>query len=724
MERVLPRAASRVEDVADDLSFLREPGDLWLGPPYVPGGRARSIGQLEAIRREVWHAGYLSGERAARKREASGSPRDQFRGVVVATRRPVLASGWMSVPLDGPTPEVREAGTGERFPAVLWTLFHVPIFLALYAEGIAAVVRGTPEAYRAALWPTFVPQAALLSFVAFALGLPFAKLARAYRFAAPAAAAFVTAVLGLDSRIYQSVGFHLNGFFLRFLLQPNALREAGVPITDVLLYLGTVAAFAAVDVSAGAWFIRRFAGPRRAWTIALALVLLAAAERTYGTFLTYLAGPSMFAASTVLPLQVPVRMTSAWAGLFGSRQGKDPFSGAPASRRLPPGVAPAEIRLARKPDVVFVIAESLPAEHLDERTMPNLWRRAGRGALFTRHYAGASSTSYTLFSLIYGLQAQKLDSIVGAGRQPVLFPALAANGYQTKILAASCVDWMDLKETVFGGVPVEDLKTWCEDVEPPQRDAAMLAAADEFISRADASRPVFLFLFFFGTHFNYFLDEQDEVHRPFWDGMGGIKATQAEGSMIQNRARNAAHKLDRVLEGLLERLAARRGRAPLVVFTGDHGEEFRQKGHIGHGSAVTDEQIHVPAVWFGPGVPVGRFDAPTSHADVVPTLLALLGDDHPPALYADGVSMFAAPADRFVVATVGWEPLFAAIGSDLKVTMYSGLGTASVTDPDDRPLPDGGARMAASAGRILKAMRGEAAEAASPRAANAARQGR
>jgi membrane-anchored protein YejM (alkaline phosphatase superfamily) len=144
------------------------------------------------------------------------------------------------------------------------------------------------------------------------------------------------------------------------------------------------------------------------------------------------------------------------------------------------------------------------------------------------------------------------------------------------------------------------------------------------------------------------------------------------------------------------------------VFTGDHGEEFRQKGHIGHGSAVTNEQIHVPAVWLGPGVPAGVHDAPTSHSDVVPTLLALLGDDHPPSLYADGVSMFDAPPDRFVVSTVGWEPYYAATGKDLKVKMYAGLGTAEITDPDDRPIPDGPARMAASAGRILKALRGEA----------------
>lgn len=617
----------------------------------------------------------------------------------------------MSVSLSGLWPCDRRPGAGERFPALLWALLHVPVFLALFAPGIEAAVRSTPEGYRLLLWPTFLPQATLLAAVAFALGLPFALAPRAYRWAAPAAAALVTAGVALDARIYHSVGFHLNGFFFRFLLQPNALTEAGVPVSDVAWFLGGALAFLLVDVAAGAWFIRRFASARRAWTLALALVLLSAAERTYGGMLTYFGGPAIFAASTVLPLQPPVRMTTFSQKVFGKRERKDPFQGAQASKRLPAGVAPEAIRLASRPDVLFVAAESLPAEHLDEKTMPRLFRRAQEGALFTRHYSGASSTNYTLFTLMYGLQAQKLEATVGAGRRPVLFPALAANGYRMKVLAASCVDWMDLKDTVFGGVPEKDLRTWCEDVEPPNRDAAMLAAADAFTRAADPGQPLFLFLFFFGTHFNYFLDEEDRVHEPFWDGAGGIKATAAPGALIQARARNAAHKLDRLLDGFLAEFERVRGKAPLVIFTGDHGEEFRQKGHLAHGSAVTREQIHVPAVWLGPGVPRGRFDVPTSHADVVPTLLALLGDDHPPSLYADGVSMFAAPRDRFVVSTVGWEPLYAAIGADLKVTMYAGLGTARITDPDDVPLPDGPARMAASAGRILKALRGEASEA-------------
>src|SRR5512133_696950 len=147
--------------------------------------------------------------------------------------------------LAGPVRAAGDGGAGLRFPALVWALLHVPLFLALFAPGIGAALRATPEAYRVALWPTFLPQATLLALVAFALALPFSLAPRAYRFAAPLLAALVTAGVALDARVYHSVGFHLNGFFFRFLVQPNALTEAGVPLTDVAIFLAGAVAFVA-----------------------------------------------------------------------------------------------------------------------------------------------------------------------------------------------------------------------------------------------------------------------------------------------------------------------------------------------------------------------------------------------------------------------------------------------------------------------------------------------
>jgi membrane-anchored protein YejM (alkaline phosphatase superfamily) len=604
-----------------------------------------------------------------------------------------------------------QRGPGERFPALLWCLLHAPVILALYAPVVATAVASVPSRYRLALWPTFVPQALLLGLAPWLLTLPLSRWRRGYRFAAPAVAALFTAVLALDSQVYRGVGFHLNGFFFKVLMQPHALGELGLPPPVVASIVGGALAVVAVATALGAWFIRRLApSPRGTWRVALALLLLSAAERVYGETLAFLGGPAVFAAAGILPLQAPVRFDSLAKLLFGKDK-KDPFAGAD-TQRMRPGLDPAQVRFDRRPDVLFVVTESLPSDHLDAQTMPNLWRHAGEGARFTRHYSTASSTHYAIFSLFYGLQAQKLEATVGAGRQPVVFPSFANNGYAVRALAASCVDWMQLRQTVFGGV-TQPVETWCQG-SGTVVDQQMVTRARAITRETPHDQPLFMFLFFDGTHFEYPYDPRDRLFTDEWDGKGGIKVTSEPGWKIKNRARNAARTVDRVVEEFLQDFRTVRGGDPLVFFTGDHAEEFKQKGHIAHGSDVTEEQIHVPAIFFGPGVPKGVFDAPTSHTDVTPTLLALLGDIHAPSLYSDGVDMFRSPPDRFVVATVGWEPRYAVVGKDLKVRMFAGLGSVDVTDPDDRPLPDGATRFALSAARIMRALRGEVEPLATP----------
>jgi membrane-anchored protein YejM (alkaline phosphatase superfamily) len=602
-----------------------------------------------------------------------------------------------------PAPRLAPAPSagGLRFPALLWALLHAPLFLALYGSSAATALRAVPAPWRTATALAFLPQAALLATVLFLAALPVSRRPRAYRWAAPAGVALGTLVFVVDSRVHAASGFHLNGFFLRVFLQPTALQELGITAGGVAAVAVAAAAFAAADVAAGAWFLRRFATPRRAWILAAALLLLAAAERVYGAVLVHYAGGAVFAASQVLPLQPPVRMERAIRVVLGGGAA-DPFARTGSdTARLPGGLDPATVSLEKR-DVVLVVAESLPATHFDAETMPRLWRRAAGGTVFPRHQAGASSTNFSLFSLLYGLNATRLDASVGAGLRPVLFPALRANGFQLRVLSASCVDWMGLKETVFAGVG-DDLETWCGGA-AAEADDKMLASARRWLEKTD-DRPAFLFLFFYGTHFTYYYPPRSDRFAPAWDGVGGgIAAASVPPDQLERRARNAAYELDWKLDDFLEEFARRRGKPPLVLFTGDHGEEFKQKGHIGHASAVVAEQVHVPMVVVGDGVPAGVHDVPTGHVDVVPTLLDLLGDRHPPALYADGLSMFRAPEDRFVLTTIGWEPLYGVVGKDLKVTMWAGLGDAHVTDPEDRPLPDGPARLSANAAKILKAL--------------------
>jgi hypothetical protein len=612
-----------------------------------------------------------------------------------------------SGPGTSPPSAAEVPGAALRRPALAWALLHVPLFLLLYSSSLGLAIAGVRPAFKVLLWPAFALEAALPALLAFAAALPFSLHRRSYRVAVPLAAGLVTMALALDSQIYRALGFHINGLVVKVLVQPGALRETGVPAWEAAAFVGVAALWVGLEFAAGGWFLRRFATPHRALRWALLALGLVVVERVYTATLAFYGGPAVFAAGQALPLQVPLRMNRFLAKVTGrgTTELRDPL-GPDAERsaaRLPLGIPAGTVRFTRRPDIVLVLIESLRADFFDSLTMPRLVRRAEQGSVFARHYASASSTHYSLFSLFFGLQSQKMDAIVGSGRAPLLFGALKANGYRSRLLAASSVDWMGMKATVFGDVQ-GDLDTDFPGI-GARRDSAMVVRAEAWVAAADTA-PVFVMLFFDGTHFNYTYPPRAARFAPVWDAGSTIEASRIAPELILRRARNSAYEVDWKLDDFLTWFAQRRGKAPLVMVTGDHGEEFKEHGHIGHGSGVTNEQIHVPMVVLGDSVPRGRFEGVTSHIDLVPTLFGLLGDRHQPQVYADGIPMYEVPAGRFVLSTVGWEPRWCAVGADLKATFYgldAGLGGVTVTDPQDRPLPDGDARFAARAADILRA---------------------
>ena len=599
------------------------------------------------------------------------------------------------------------AGRFLRRPALFWFWLHVPVTMAIYAPAIATTLPSVPESYRPALVASYVVQAAFLLTLLYVVTWPLSFSARAYSIAVPIVSGVAMVAQFVDSQLYQAVGFHMNGLFFRVLWQPAALREVGVPISEVLFLAVLFAVWMVADAIVGRGFLLRLATERRAVTWAAAMLAVVLVERLSSAALIFNGGLAVDAAEQVLPLQPPMRLNGQMALLTGRRARIDSIP-APALQgpvRLPNEIDPASVRFTRTPDILFILIESLRADFLDPETMPRLWKRAQGGTVFEHHYATSSSTHYALFSLFYGLNGHKFEAVVGSGRPPLFLGALKANGYRSRYIAASSVDWMELAQFAFRDVK-EDLETRLTG-DGELRDADMLERAHRFVN-AGGAQPQFLFLFFVGTHFRYSYPARSARFAPCWDGSGTYRAAHLFPALVRERARNAAYEVDWKLDEFLHDYEAKRGRKPLVIVTGDHGEAFGERGRIGHTSNVTDAQIHVPMVVLGDSRPPSRRQEVTSHVDVVPTLLSLLGDDHPPQTYSDGMSMFTAPPDRFVLSTVGWEPRFAVIGRDLKATFFAydaALGGVEVTDPSDRPLPDGASRFSAQAPRILRAFR-------------------
>jgi len=277
------------------------------------------------------------------------------------------------------------------------------------------------------------------------------------------------------------------------------------------------------------------------------------------------------------------------------------------------------------PDVLLVSLDTTRADHLGvyghpEPTSPVIDRLAGESIVFERAVSTSSWTLPAHASLFTG----KLPTAHGAGYDPegelVLRDALAgddvpplrvstiANGEQTLAerlaeagyttlgvaggpwlkrvfgLTAGFTAWNDSAVTSLNGATAPDVT-----------DAALdlLADVDE--------RPFFLFVNYFDPHGPYrppLLDRLRVLGNPLAWLRGGPWLARLQRNGYDGEIR----RMDRELGRLLDELRARgRYRDTLIVVTADHGELFGEGGHSGHGSYLSEAELHVPLLVKLPG---------------------------------------------------------------------------------------------------------------------------
>src|SRR5699024_5825188 len=98
-------------------------------------------------------------------------------------------------------------------------------------------------------------------------------------------------------------------------------------------------------------------------------------------------------------------------------------------------------------------------------------------------------------------------------------------------------------------------------------------------------------------------------------------------------------------------------------------------------------------------------DIPTSHLDVVPTLMQHLGITNPTSDYSVGVPLGAAKADRYRLVA-SWNSV-AYVGPHYKVVMpvrAGGLASMNVRTADDEPLADAAAVLARIQGGLTQVL--------------------
>jgi arylsulfatase A-like enzyme/tetratricopeptide (TPR) repeat protein len=317
-------------------------------------------------------------------------------------------------------------------------------------------------------------------------------------------------------------------------------------------------------------------------------------------------------------------------------------------------LAPGSLRGA---NVLLVTIDTLRQDRIGAYGNPNqltptIDRLAAGGVRVAHAFTTAPLTLPAHASILTGLLPRRHGihnntSFRLDDRAPTLASALAGAGYRTGAFVGAFV--LDARFGLNRGfgeyddhLPRGDRASFHY---AERRAADVVRLAGDWILRPSAgSAPWFAWVHLFDPHAPYDAPPEYRAGRAPYD---------AEVAYA-----------DAMLGALLARLQqARALDRTLVVVTADHGESLGEHGETTHGLFAYDATLAVPLVFSAPALPARTIDVPTSHVDLMPTILDLVGVDVGADL--DGVSLARAPAADRVVQfealdasiTRGWAPL-------------------------------------------------------------------
>lgn len=314
-----------------------------------------------------------------------------------------------------------------------------------------------------------------------------------------------------------------------------------------------------------------------------------------------------------------------------------------------PAVLVAEAR-ADAPDVVVLIGESLRADVVGPGLMERLDSLASGGLRAQRHYAGSNSSHRGLFALLQGRHPLVYDAVLDAGTAPAAVESFRSLGYRTAFVSSGEIEAWKRMDRFLGAPPFDEVQLHVAQELPlwkqwPDCDRRTLAAIRALLAEPG---PHFIVGFLMTTHFPYPYPPAFERFEPVShedDLLDWAQLFRAplERDLLWNRYRNAALSLEAQLSEFVGSLDMSR---TVVAITGDHGESFGEDGALVHGSRASDAQTRVPLLVLGAGVPARSLDAPTSHEDVLPTLLHLATGVADPIRGLDGRDLLGATPAR------------------------------------------------------------------------------
>lgn len=496
--------------------------------------------------------------------------------------------------------------------------------------------------------------------------------------------------LTVDSFIFSQYRFHLNKFVLDMLLGGAAGDIFQFSILMYFITSASIVLLVAFQLFVGNWIWKKKLYSRiKTNQILILLVCMMIGSHLSHAYASAMSYSPITRNAHIYPLYFPLTANS----LFRKLNLVDPEVLAKnkvakvnlSSKSMKYPAKGLEFKESSKYNILFVVIDCWRGDCLDSLITPNIHKYTQNGLIFKNHYSGSCGTRGGIFSMFYGLPSFAYWNTMKANcKRPVFMETLANQNYKFGIFASSNLTTPAFHQTVFAGIDSLRIKTNSVNSAPFARDKKITEEWLNFVDENQANdQPFFGFLFYDSAHGYSHPDPSNAPFQPSWTEPNYLTLNnETDPKPFFNLYKNTLNYMDSLVGHVLDDLNKRQILdKTIVVFTGDHGQEFNdsKKNYWGHGSNFSRAQTHVPLAIVWPEKMGQNYTHKSLHYDIVPTLLSnnqgcLNSSDD----YSIGKSLFNCTSPEWFVA--GADQNYAIIENDqITTTLYGSYNITSST---------------------------------------------
>lgn len=506
-------------------------------------------------------------------------------------------------------------------------------------------------------------------------------------------ASITTLSLYANAKLYSLYGMFFNGFILNLVMTPGGIESlGGSSASDVgfaLIALGFISLQTLI-----LWLTHRFFLKKQNYQLSFKYLPITTLVVTIFLHMGFALDSYSTNQLGVVAESVPFYQTVSARGFFEklgfSTQRKNKLK---ITGKLNYPLNPIKFKTPAKPyNIIWLTSESWRADTLDEKIMPNTWQFASNAARYTRNYSGGNGTRMGVFSMFTGVPGNYWFPFLESRRGAAIVDVLKQQQYQISLYTSAKFSYPEFDKTIFSQVPNEELHEIAHPTSGWESDRDNVTNLLSFIDKRDQSKPFFTFMFFESPHARYYFPPESVIAKPYRDDLNYASLSKEKLRddiiPIKNRYINSVHHLDmqygRIFDYLKEHQLLDN---TIVILIGDHGEEFMEHGFWGHNSTFVDQQVRTPLVIYTPKMTPLVSNQMTSHMDVVPTIMPLLGVTNPSSDYAIGYNLLNSEKRNHTYIS-DWDKV-AYVDDDVKITQpVNGKGFAlmKASKGNDDPL--------------------------------------